>query len=150
MAACAIDTCAVLQGRCTAAASILSLLTRDLTVGISCLVHAVLTCGLLCCVVMCCAFVQGKEYSCYTLADQGRVIAHADTAAELSNLNYQYEGHPVIRQWVQQFVTRSGVSGQVRHHQTLSPLLTGSTHAWYAGLALFWLRKGTAAPYYTH
>ena len=57
--------------------------------------------------------MQGKEYSCYTLADQGRVVAHADTAAELSNLNYKYEAHPGIRQWVEQFVTRSGVSGQV-------------------------------------
>lgn len=40
-------------------------------------------------------------------------MAHADTAAELSNLNYKYEGHPGIRQWVEDFVTRSGLSGQV-------------------------------------
>lgn len=64
------------------------------------------------------AHTQGKEYSCFTLADKGRVVTHADTAAELSNLNYQYVAHPGIRQWVEQFVTRSGVSGQVRRTPT--------------------------------
>lgn len=47
------------------------------------------------------------------MAHEGRVVAHADTAAELSNLNYQYEAHPGIRQWVEQFVKASGVTGQV-------------------------------------
>lgn len=57
--------------------------------------------------------VQGKEYSCYSLAHEGRVVAHADTAAELSNLNYMHCAHPGIRRWVEQFVKSSGVSGQV-------------------------------------
>jgi len=60
------------------------------------------------------SLAQGKEFSCYTLSYQGRVVAHADTAAELSNLNYKYEAHPGIRQWVQQFAAGSGASGQVR------------------------------------
>ena len=58
--------------------------------------------------------LQGKEYSCYSLAHEGRVVAHADTAAELSNLNYQHCAHPGIKQWVEKFVQASGVSGQVR------------------------------------
>jgi hypothetical protein len=58
--------------------------------------------------------LQGKEYSCYSLAHEGRVVAHADTAAELSNLNYQHCTHPRIKQWVEKFVQASGVSGQVR------------------------------------
>lgn len=62
---------------------------------------------------LCCA-MQGQEFSCYTLAHKGRVVAHADTPASLSNLNYGYTAHPGIRAWVQQFVSRSGVSGQVR------------------------------------
>lgn len=57
--------------------------------------------------------VQGKEYSCYSLAHEGRVVAHADTAAELSNLNYQHCAHPGIKHWVEKFVQGSGVSGQV-------------------------------------
>jgi hypothetical protein len=60
------------------------------------------------------ARTQGREYSCYTLAHEGRVVAHADTAAALSNLNYAYAAHPGVRQWVDAFVTRSGVSGQAR------------------------------------
>jgi hypothetical protein len=56
---------------------------------------------------------QGKEYSCYTLAHEGRIVAHADTAASLSNLNYASQDHPGIWDWVHTFVTRSGVSGQV-------------------------------------
>jgi hypothetical protein len=58
-------------------------------------------------------FVQGPEFSCYTLAHQGRVVVHSDTAAELSNLNYKYEAVPEILTWVCQFVNRSSVSGQV-------------------------------------
>lgn len=57
--------------------------------------------------------LQGKEYSCYSLAHEGRLVAHADTAAALSNLNYKYEGHPGIRQWVGTFVDKSKSSGQV-------------------------------------
>jgi hypothetical protein len=57
--------------------------------------------------------LQGKEYSCYTLVHEGRVVAHADTAAQLSNLNYSYEAHPGIQQWVEQFAARSRVTGQV-------------------------------------
>jgi hypothetical protein len=60
-----------------------------------------------------CADTQGKEYSCYTLAHEGRIVAHADTAASLSNLNYASQDHLGIWDWVHTFVTRSGVSGQV-------------------------------------
>lgn len=59
-------------------------------------------------------FLQGKEYSCYSLASNGQLVAHADTLAGLSNLNYSHQGHPGIQQWVTEFVTRSNASGQVR------------------------------------
>lgn len=58
-------------------------------------------------------YIQGREYSCYSLAHLGRLVAHADTAAALSNLNYKYEGHPAIRQWVEAFVQRTNASGQL-------------------------------------
>eukprot|EP00775_Hariotina_reticulata_P007119 gene7120-7333_t len=44
---------------------------------------------------------------------QGRVLAHSDTAAELSNLNYKYEAMPDILYWVDQFVSRAGLTGQL-------------------------------------
>lgn len=64
--------------------------------------------------------LQGREYSCYSLAHEGRLVAHADTAAELSNLNYSYEAHAGIRQWVEAFVKKSGASGQVCGRQPVA------------------------------
>jgi hypothetical protein len=54
---------------------------------------------LLLCVLLC---LQGREYSCYSLAHQGRLVAHADTTAALSNLNYKYEGAHAnhLRIWI--------------------------------------------------
>jgi hypothetical protein len=57
---------------------------------------------------------QGPEFSCYTLAHEGVVVAHADTPAALSNLNYANSNHPGIWEWVNTFVKKTGVSGQVR------------------------------------
>eukprot|EP00878_Enallax_costatus_P031410 GHUV01034351.1.p1 GENE.GHUV01034351.1~~GHUV01034351.1.p1 ORF type:complete len:435 (+),score=89.55 GHUV01034351.1:118-1305(+) len=58
-------------------------------------------------------FIRGKEYSCYSLAANGRLVAHSDTLAELSNLNFAHQGHPGIQQWVTDFITRSNASGQL-------------------------------------
>ncbi len=56
---------------------------------------------------------QGPEFSCYTIAHNGRVVAHADTSASVSNLNYKNVGRQDINDWVDAFCTRSGASGQV-------------------------------------
>lgn len=61
-----------------------------------------------------CAQLQGPEYSCFTIAHEGRVVAHADTTASLSNLNYAYKGVPDIRDWVTTFCNKTAISGQVR------------------------------------
>ena len=41
-------------------------------------------------------FLQGPEYSCYTLAHQGQVVAHVDNLASLSCLNYAHGGIPEV------------------------------------------------------
>lgn len=41
-------------------------------------------------------FLQGPEYSCYTLAYKGRPVAHVDNQAELSCLNYAHVGIPQV------------------------------------------------------
>ena len=41
-------------------------------------------------------------------------MAHADTPAALSNLNYVNSNHTGILEWVNTFVNKTGVSGQVR------------------------------------
>eukprot|EP00877_Chromochloris_zofingiensis_P006591 jgi/Chrzof1/2185/Cz11g05110.t1 len=58
-------------------------------------------------------FIKGPEYSCFTIAHEGRVVAHADTTASLSNLNYAYKGVPDIRDWVTTFCNKTAISGQV-------------------------------------
>ena len=40
---------------------------------------------------------EGPEFSCYALADKGRLVAHADTCAQLSNLNFKNMGRPEIQ-----------------------------------------------------
>ena len=37
-------------------------------------------------------FLTGPEFSCYTLAYQGNVVAHVDNIAELSCLRYNHVG----------------------------------------------------------
>lgn len=41
-------------------------------------------------------FLEGPEYSCYTLAYQGTVVAHVDNIAELSCLRYNHVGIPEV------------------------------------------------------
>jgi hypothetical protein len=41
--------------------------------------------------------LSGREFSCYTVAHRGRVVAHADTEARLSNLSYRHIGVPQAR-----------------------------------------------------
>jgi len=41
--------------------------------------------------------LSGREFSCYTVAHRGRVVAHADTEARLSNLYYRHIGVPQVR-----------------------------------------------------
>lgn len=41
-------------------------------------------------------FLQGPEYSCYTLAHKGQVVAHVDNLASLSCLNYAHVGVPEV------------------------------------------------------
>ena len=43
-------------------------------------------------------FLQGPEYSCFTLAYKGKVVAHVDNEAELSCLNYEHVGIPQVWQ----------------------------------------------------
>jgi hypothetical protein len=33
-------------------------------------------------------FLEGEEYSSYSIVHEGRVLAHADTKAELNNFRY--------------------------------------------------------------
>lgn len=42
--------------------------------------------------------LEGREFSCNTVAHAGRVIAHADTEACLSNLYYRHEGSKEVRE----------------------------------------------------
>ena len=43
-------------------------------------------------------FLQGAEFSCYTIAHHGKVVAHVDNKAELSCLNYDHIGLPEVCQ----------------------------------------------------
>ena len=43
-------------------------------------------------------WLEGREFSCNTVAHEGRVIAHADTEACLSNLYYRHEGSKEVRE----------------------------------------------------
>ena len=41
-------------------------------------------------------FLEGPEFSCYTLAHKGKVIAHVDNVASLSCLKYKHVGIPEV------------------------------------------------------
>lgn len=58
-------------------------------------------------------FLEGPEFSCYTLAYRGKVVAHVDNVAELSCLRYNHVGISEIKAWVEQFCESTGASGQL-------------------------------------
>ncbi|KAK9831523.1 hypothetical protein WJX81_005430 [Elliptochloris bilobata] len=57
--------------------------------------------------------LKGREFSCNTIAHEGRVVAHADNEACLSCLYYNHVGEKQIYSWVEQFCKRTNASGQL-------------------------------------
>ena len=57
--------------------------------------------------------MNGPEYSCYALADRGRLVAHADTSAQLSNLNFKHLGRPEIQDFTARLCSALKLDGQV-------------------------------------
>lgn len=58
--------------------------------------------------------MKGPEFSCYALADHGRLVAHADTKAQLSNLNFKHMGRPEIQKFTARICSALKLDGQVR------------------------------------
>ncbi|KAK9862330.1 hypothetical protein WJX84_000106 [Apatococcus fuscideae] len=57
--------------------------------------------------------MKGPEFSCYALADKGRLVAHADTCAQLSNLNFKHVGRPEIEKFTARICSALKLDGQV-------------------------------------
>lgn len=58
--------------------------------------------------------MHGPEFSCYALADKGRLVAHADTSAQLSNLNFKHLGRPEIQDFTARICSALKLDGQVQ------------------------------------
>lgn len=64
------------------------------------------------------AFVRGRQVCTYSLAHQGRVVAHAAypsefTAGQGATVLFRQLEHPAARAWVEAFVAREGYTGQI-------------------------------------
>ncbi|CAL5223879.1 g6471 [Coccomyxa viridis] len=57
--------------------------------------------------------LQGTEFSSYSVAHEGHLILHCDTVACASNLRYVDVGDRQILDWVKEFCTKTGASGQL-------------------------------------
>ena len=58
-------------------------------------------------------FLNGREYSCYTVADEGRIVAHSDNIASLSCLNFGHVDSREIAEWMETFCSKLKLTGQV-------------------------------------
>ena len=58
--------------------------------------------------------MHGPEFSCYALAHKGRLVAHSDTAACISNLNFKHLGRPEIQDFTARLCSALKLDGQVR------------------------------------
>ncbi|KAK9820313.1 hypothetical protein WJX72_008811 [[Myrmecia] bisecta] len=58
-------------------------------------------------------FLTGQEFSCYTIAHEGQVKAHADNEASISCLSYEHVGSEDIWRWVERFCAGTRLNGQV-------------------------------------
>ena len=54
-----------------------------------------------------------EEYSSYSVASHGRLVAHCDTAAEMNNVRFAYIGLQEIHDWVAKFCAATQLDGQV-------------------------------------
>ena len=60
---------------------------------------------------------SSEEYSSYSVASHGRLVAHCDTAAEMNNVRFAYVGLQEIHDWVSKFCEATNLDGQVRPAQ---------------------------------
>ena len=58
-------------------------------------------------------YLNGREYSCYTVADEGRIVAHSDNIASLSCLNFGHVDSREIAEWMETFCSKLKLTGQV-------------------------------------
>ncbi len=58
-------------------------------------------------------YLTGREYSCYTVADEGRIVAHSDNIASLSCLNFGHVDSREIAEWMETFCSKLKLTGQV-------------------------------------
>ncbi len=73
--------------------------------------------------------MNGPEFSCYALADKGRLVAHADTSAKLSNLNFKHLGRSEIQDFTARLCSALKLDGQVGfgHSSPFSPTAYADT-----------------------
>merc|ERR1719506_1768622 len=58
-------------------------------------------------------FLSGQEYAAFAVLRDGKIRAFTMCKSSASQLNYEHFEHPKIREWVQDFATKSGLTGQL-------------------------------------